>query len=87
MSKKNYFLLAKKYNKFNNILCRATYLDYELLINVFNGKNINLTQSTVLLIDNDSMSSRDYKKTLSQINLTKQTELAKLVDNPKINIY
>jgi len=47
---------------------------------------MNLSQATTLLIDSDSMSSKDYRKTLGQINDTKQIEMTKLIKaNSNVN--
>jgi hypothetical protein len=47
---------------------------------------MNLSQATTLLIDSDSMSSKDYRNTLAQINDTKQIEMTKLIKaNSNVN--
>lgn len=69
LSSKNYFLLVKN----------ATYLDYEILINVFNGKNIDLSKASILKVDKEGMNYNEYKKIISQISDNKQIELAKII--------
>ena len=54
-------------------------MDYEILINVFNGKNIDLSKATILNIDSDAMSYSENKKIISQISDNKQLELSKIL--------
>ena len=54
-------------------------MDYELLINVFIGKNIDLSKSTILNVDSETMNYSEYKKILSQISDNKQIELSKIL--------
>lgn len=54
-------------------------MDYEILINVFNGKNIDLSKATVLNIDSEDMGYKEYKKILGQISDNKQIEISKIL--------
>lgn len=69
LSKKNYFLLAKN----------ATYMDYEILINVFNGKNIDLSKAIILNVNKEGINYNEYKKIISQISDNKQIEISKIL--------
>ena len=54
-------------------------MDYEILINVFNGKNIDLSKATILNMDSDDMSYSELQKVMSQISDNKQLELSKIL--------
>lgn len=54
-------------------------MDYELLINVFSGKNIDLSKATVLNVDSEDINYTEYKKILTQISDNKQLELSKII--------
>ncbi len=52
-------------------------MDYEILINVFNGKNIDLSKAIILNVDKDKINYKEYKKIISQISENKQIEISK----------
>jgi len=54
-------------------------MDYEILINVFNGKNIDLSKAVVLNVDSEGMKYKEYKKIISQLSDNKQLELSKII--------